>query len=230
MKAVEPLPDVLKAQIDTGLQELDDLARAEYELSLQELLSNGEQLRVQRLVGIALKRKFARPIDRTAPGGVTGARRAWPWPDNNESMVPLVDDAASELEVLDELRRPGIWNERKRFSADPNDGQAITWADFKFDVDQERGLFKVVALYCVDKARLKDGRTIKEYMDAPESKSFKASLDLATLLFDFAVTPSLAGLLGVPTVAVGVALVGVQFGYDALVDPKDKARVGDQNS
>jgi|SRR5215831_9861614 len=68
--------------------------------------------------------------------------------------------------------------------------------------------------------------TLKEYFDAPESRRFEAGLDLAQVVFDWGVTPALLSLIGVPSVAVGLALVGIQYGYRRATDTNTE-RVGD---
>ncbi len=105
-------------------------------------------------------------------------------------------------------------------------GKAITWEQFKDDAENERGLFKIVALYAADKVNARKGKSLREYLDAKESRRFEAGLDLAVLLFDAAVTAPIAAALGLPTLAVGVSLVFIQYGYRAITDPNED-RVGD---
>src|SRR5262245_59141332 len=104
---------------------------------------------------------------------------------------------------------PGPWNERKPRNGTAEDKVPISWSQFQFDVQHERGLFKAVALYVDDKMKGNPTKTLKDYLEAKESRRFEAGLDLATLVFDFTVTAPLATLLGVPTLAVGFGLVGV---------------------
>jgi hypothetical protein len=116
---------------------------------------------------------------------------------------------------------PGPWNERKPLSGTSDDEVPITWDQFKDDVEHERGLFKVVALYVADKVKGREGKTLREYFDDKESRRFEGGLDLAVLVSDAAVIGPLASLLGLPTLAIGVALVGIQFGYRILTDPAE---------
>jgi hypothetical protein len=228
MTANEPLQ---KAQIRAALAELDGLALAEYGMPLEALLLSREpisELRVQRLVGVMLKRKFAKPAPPTGDGA-THALRSWPWLDDGDSLVPIESDAAKELALIEQLRMPGPWNERKPLTGTAEDQVPVSWSKFKDDAEHERGLFKILALYVLDKFNKRETRTLKAYLEAPESKRFEAGLDLATLLFDAGVTAPLAGVLGIPTLAVGVALVGIQYGYRKLTDPNE-GRVGDLNS
>ena len=57
----------------------------------------------------------------------------------------------------------------------------ITWSQLKDDADNERGLFKILALYVDDKLKRREGKSLKEYLEADESPRFEAGLDLATL-------------------------------------------------
>ena len=113
---------------------------------------------------------------------------------------------------------PGPWNERKNLTGTTDDLVPIKWEDFKDDVDNERGLFKILSLYVDDKLKRRDGKSFREYFEAKESRRFEAGLDLAVLVFDAAVTVPVATLLGVPSVAVGLVLVGVQYGYRRVTD------------
>lgn len=219
------------AMIRAALADLDGLAHAEYGVPLESLLvsiDSVSELRVQRLVGIALKRKFATPVRQNAYSA-TGALRSWPWPDSGDSLVPVDRDAAPELALLEELRKPGGWNERKPLTGTRADTVPVAWSTFKDDAEHERGLFKILALYASDRFNKQKGRTLKAYLDAPESKPFEAGLDIATLLFDTGVIGPLVSVLGVPSLAIGVALVGIQYGYRKLTDPSSD-RVGDSNS
>jgi hypothetical protein len=216
-----------RRHIKAALNELDNLSRDEYGIGLERLLldpSPDSALRLQRIVGIVLKRPFARrapPVSHSR----TGARRSWPWAD--ETPDKHAGDAPKEFAILNELRMPGPWNERKPI-AEP-DGVTpipITWAELKDDADNERGLFKILALYVDDTLKNRDRRTLREYLEADESRRFEAGLDLAAVAFDWAVTAPLLTLLGVPSLAIGVALVGIQYGYRRATDTHVE-RVGD---
>jgi hypothetical protein len=218
-----------KSEIRTALSELNKLCQAEYEIDLEELLIDKSELaamRMQRLTGIVLKQKFAK-CGPAAKKSITGARRAWPWKEGSPEKSTA--RAQKELTLLNELREPGPWNERKPRSGTNDDKVPITWDEFKDYVEHERGLFKVVALYVVDKVEGRKGKTLRKYFDAKESPRFEAGLDLATLLTEFAVLAPIASLLGVPTVAVGVTLVGLQYGYRRLKDPAKGRRADSAN-
>jgi len=218
-----------KSEIRAALSELNELCKAEYGIELEQLLIDKTPIaamRMQRLTGIVLKQRFATPGP--PPNySVTTARRAWPWKDG--SPEESAAGAQRELELLNQLRMPGPWNERKPLSGTSDDKIPITWDEFKDDVEHERGLFKVVALYVADKVKGRDGKTLREYVDAKESRRFEAGLDLAVLLSDVAVMGPIASLLGLPTLAVGLVLVGIQYGYRKLTDPSED-RLADSTS
>ncbi len=212
--------------VKAALAELDALSIAEYGVGLESLLLNSSPisaLRVQRLTGIVLKRPFA--VEKSgSPVAVTGALRSWPWAA--EAPDARADDAPKQFAILDQLRMPGSWNERKPLTGTAEDLVPITWTELQDDADNERGLFKVLALYVDDKLKGRDGKSLREYLEADESPRFEAGLELATLVFDAAVTGPLAAVLGIPTLAVGVALVGIQYGYRRATDTNVE-RVGD---
>jgi hypothetical protein len=225
---METTKDLNLGDIKAALSELNQISLDEYGLGLEDLLldpSEDSALRVQRLTGIALKRPFARQAP--ASYSITDARRSWPWtedpPEDHAKVAP------NELAILNELRMPGPWNERKPLAGNADDLVPITWEELKDDADHERGLFKILALYVDDKLNHRDGKSFREYLKTDESPRFEAGLDLATLVFDAAVTVPVATLLGVPTVAVGLALVGIQYGFRRATDTVQE-RVGDESS
>src|SRR5688572_9575393 len=212
------------ADVSAALREFNELSLDEYGISLEQVLLDGSQLgaqRMQRLTGIMLKQKFARP---RAPAqySATKARRSWPWSGSPELAASR---APEEFAILEELRKPGPWNERKP-KATPRDGKPITWDEFVSDAEHERGLFKVLALYISDRVRKRTGKSFHDYLEAEESRKFEAGLDFTMLVFDAAIMGPIAAVVGVPTVAVGVALVGIRYGYRKLTDP-DEDRMGD---
>lgn len=214
--------------IKTALSKLDRLSRAEYDVGLEELLlstSPEAALRLQRIVGIVLKRPFAEKAPPN-PQGITGARRSWPWLE--KSPKELAAEGPRELAILNKLRMPGPWNERRKVG---KNGDVIAaksnWDEFKDDADNERGLFKILVLYVDDKLKKRKGKSLQEYVEAKESRRFEAGLNLTTLLFDAAVIGPLVSLLGIPAVAVGLALVVTQYGYRVATDP-NVDRVGDR--
>ena len=197
-----------------ALAKLDNLCRSEYPgLTIEDLLTNGQPIspvRMQRLAGIALKRPFAEQGD-ASKDSETKARHSWPWSKKSPDELK----GTPEYKLLDELRLPGPWHEYQP-EVEKN------WDDLKRDAEEERGLFKIVALYVVDKFNQREPKTLREYFDAKESRRFEAGLDLALLLFDAAVTGPIVSLVGVPTVGVTIALIGIQFGYRWMTDPHER--------
>jgi hypothetical protein len=215
-------------EIKAGLSELNQISLDEYGLGLEDLLldpSENSALRLQRVTGIALKRPFATQAPPSYT--ITGARRSWPWTEDSPEDHAKI--APNEFAILNELRKPGPWNERKSLAGTAEDLVPITWAELKDDADHERGLFKILALYVDDKLKHRDRKSLREYLEIKESPRFEAGLDLATLVFDAAVTVPVATLLGIPSVAVGLALVGIQYGFKRATDTVHE-RVGDQSS
>jgi len=211
--------------IRAALSELNTLSLDEYGLTLEAVLldpSPVAEMRIQRLTGILLKRPFA-TMSATPSYSETGARRSWPWaqesPDARRASAP------TEFAILEELRQAGPWQE----VTPPAGATEITWIQLKDDVEHERGLFKVLALFLNDKIRKREGKSFKEYLEADESRHFEAGLDLAEMLFDSAVTAPVIAAVGVPGVAVGVALVAIQYGYRTFSDVS-AARRGDQRN
>lgn len=204
-----------KEEIETALAELDGLAQFEYGVSLKDLLSSKDPvspLRVQRLVGISLKRKFVEEGPATT-WSMTGAAHSYAWQDFSDSLEPIKKgEATQELALLEELRKPGPWNERT---------EQLSWGSFKSEVEHERGLFKLVALYAWDKFNKQQTRKLNDYFEAEESPDLEFGLNLAGILFDVGVIGPLATLLGANTVAVGVALIGLRYGYRKLSDPNE---------
>ena len=129
-----------KTEIRASLSELDELCKAEYGIELEQLLIDKTPIaamRMQRLTGIVLKQRFATPSP-PASDGATHARRAWPWKDG--SPEESAAGAQRELKILNQLRMPGPWNEKKPLSGTSDDKIPITWEQFKDDVEHERGL------------------------------------------------------------------------------------------
>jgi hypothetical protein len=215
---------ITRTDVTAALRELDELSRAEYEISLEKVLLDQSALgaqRMQRLTGIVLKKKFAK-VAKAPKFSATRARRSWPWAGSPKAKASR---APQEFAILEKLRRPGPWNERKP-KATRTDRAPISWDVFIDDVEHERGLFKWLALYVSDKVQSRNGKSIREYLESKESRKFEAGLDLSVIVFDAAVVGPLATVLGLPTVAVGLALVGIQFGYRKLTDPEED-RIGE---
>ena len=216
-----------REELNAALMVLNQISEDEYGPGLEDLLldpSPNSALRIQRITGIALKKSFANKSETAPRYSMTGARRSWPWADGTPEQH--AEDAPNEFAILNQLRMPGPWNERKPLTGTADDLTPITWKEFEDDADNERGLFKILALYVDDKLKRRDRKSFREYLEAEESRRFEAGLDLAVLLFDAAVTAPVLTLLGVPSVAVGVVLVGIQYGYRRATDTEVE-RLGD---
>ena len=212
-------------QVRDALAELDELSRSEYGLDLRVLLRDKGALsakRLQRLTGIALKRPFAQRVEAKQPGE-TQARYAWPWTEKD----PDAGAAPEAFALLDQIRRPGPWRETSPYPPSDDPQAPIGWNQLKNDAENERGLFKIVALYAADKVKGRERKTLREYYRAEESHNLESALDLAVVVTDFAITGPIAAAVGVHMVAVGLALIAVQFGYQFLTDP-NLGRQGDQ--
>lgn len=217
---------ITRTDVTAALRELDELSRAEYEIPLEEVLLDQSALgaqRMQRLTGIVLKRKFA-TCAKAPEFSATDAKRSWPWEGSPETKASI---APQEFAILEELRKPGPWNELKP-EATPNDGEPISWNEFMDDAEHERGLFKWLALYVTDKVQSRETKSMREYLDSAESRKFEAGLNLSVLVFGAALMEPVAIVLGLPTVAVGIVLVGMQYGWRKLTDPNED-RIADSN-
>jgi hypothetical protein len=215
-------------KVRAALKDLSEICQGEYGISLESLLlddSRDAALRLQRVTGIVLKRPFATRQPRTGGASMTGAQNAWPWRDEDPDKLA---SSAPELALLENLRTTGPWSRGNSYAYNQTPGEKIPWQAFKSDVEHERGLFKVLALWVSDQVDEKD-RSLKEYLDAKESKRFEAGLDLAVLLADAAIMTPLGAFLGVPSVAIGIALVGIQYGYRWLTD-ENEGRIADESS
>jgi len=216
-------------EVRVALAELDEISKDEYKCGLETLLldtSPDAALRVQRVTGIVLKKPFAKRKS-PPPYTRTGARWSWPWA--KESPEEVGKRAEKEFEILNQLRMPGPWNERKPLAGNAEDHIPISWSELQDDADNERGLFKIMVLYVDDNIKGRHRRPLREYLEADESRHFEAGLDLATLVFDATVTAPRASLIGLPTVSIGIALVGIQWGYRKLTDT-NADRLGDRSA
>jgi hypothetical protein len=213
--------DISNQEIDAVLIALNELCDDEYGETLDEVRCGRDRevaaLRLQRLTGILLKQHFAKPKKRTDehPESRTGAKRIWTW--NRRKLAAGVTGAEAEFELLNRLRGPGVWNERWDWPAAEKepDGSALTWDEFINDVDSERGLFKVTALYLKDVLTKKDRKRIAEYYRAEETETLKRGLDLSVILAGAALAPLYAAV-GVPSVAVGLAIFLADIGAAKL--------------
>ena len=82
-----------------------------------------------------------------------------------------------------------------------------------YQVDTERGLFKVTALWLQDRLRGQETRSLREYYGAAESARFEALLDAADSLAVLALTPVYAAVFPAGALAVPFVLIAAKFGY-----------------
>lgn len=224
------------AEIRAALAELDAIARDEYGpkvKGLDDLLADPTRLgalRMQRVVGISLKRAFADQKRRSPsdPQSETRANNSWPWkePGTPEDQAQA---APREFALLEELRKPGPWNEPSGYLQRADPTAPIDWDDFKRDVETERGLFKVAILYAQDRINWRETKTFREYLDAKESRKFEAGLDTADLLTKEIILAPLMAVLGVSPLAVGIALVLFRYGHRRATDT-NLERIGDERA
>lgn len=201
-------------QVRKAVADLDGLTRREYGYGLDELLADPDrtlaELRLKRLTGILLKRRFGRPQKIGASPTATGSRRAWRW------TVAKFDDpglaGTPEYGLLDELRR-----DLGRQRGDPSSAEDPSFAELVDEAEHERGLFKVLALWLDDRLQKREARSLKEYLEAAESARFEAALDTSNLLAGAALAPLFA-LVPVPAVVISLVLIGVKFGYRSITD------------
>ncbi len=123
-------------------------------------------LRLERLTGILLKRGFTNSEVRTIK---TCAKRVWHW--DIEKLTKGESSAEAEFVLLNKLRGPGPWNEPWIWAPKEQDNSAITWDAFTKDVDSERGLFKVIALFLKDVLNDNEKKTIEEHHRSKESET-----------------------------------------------------------
>jgi hypothetical protein len=213
-----------REQIKQGLIDLEGLAQDEYGLTFEEILADENPQRLERITGILIKRPFAssRGRDQNDLVSETGAHTIWTW--DIEKLKVGVPEAEEEYELLKNLCKAGPWHEER------NQTTGTTWEDFADDVDQERGLFKVMALYLKDRLD-KSGktRTIAEYYNAGETETLKRGLDLVTILAQAGIVTPIVSAVGIPGLAVSLALFVADYGADRLFD-KEMDRQGDNYS
>jgi hypothetical protein len=89
------------------------------------------------------------------------------------------------------------------------------------EVDHERGLFKIVALYVADVFQKQQRKTLAEYYRAAESPRLRRGLDLASIIFDSAVTAPILGITGIPGLSVSLVLLGIEYGFEKITEPDD---------
>ena len=121
---------VARKAIVAALSELDALSRDEYGVGLEELIlsdSPGASMRLERIVGIVLKRPFATKAPPN-PSGLTRARRSWPWADEDpdDQAEPMDTDPTNKPDHHEEPKKP-FEKKKKKFQdrnrSDREDGR-----------------------------------------------------------------------------------------------------------
>ena len=138
--------ELTKHQVDETLRQLDRLCREEYQTDRQyglvDLLADTDSelgaIRLQRLTGILLKRRFAEPKPICNRQSETLANHSWKW-DLGRFADPDLQ-LINEFRVLNDIRGK-LWEGGDR---EP------TWIDLRHEAEHERGLFKVLVLWIDD--------------------------------------------------------------------------------
>lgn len=200
--------------VDDCVQDLDTLCRDEYGQELIDVLGDSDRdrsaRRMRRLAGILLKRDFAVPKPIGEGPTKTDANRAWIW--QSDKLEQPANPNSGEYCLIDAIR--------EELPAIP--GHNPTWDDLLFEAEHERGLFKVLAQYVEDKLEKRETKSFREYHSAKESPVFKAQVDLANTVFNFAMTPVYASILPVPGIVVALSVIGIQFGYDSIFSAEEE--------
>jgi hypothetical protein len=192
-----------------ALQELEDLAQAEYDTSIIKVVDDPDRLR--RLTGIMIKRPFATATEIGTHETRTNANRYWTW---EKSKLAHPDDPSSpEYELLLALR------DHYHYGADLAGLEQMAG-----HADSERGLFKIVAGWLHDKLRGKETASLREYYCAAESRKAEALLDLADMVANFALTPVYVALFAGGGFVVPLVLLAAKHGYKAVFESRE---VGD---
>ena len=214
-----------KEQVDQALDDLDKLCQEEYGYGIADLIADPDAqraaMRLQRLTGVLLKRKFATPLPIGNTQTETGSRRAWQW--SIESFLDPGLVATPEFAVLDQLRLDLPRQLENNYAT----GYEPTFDDLADQAEHERGLFKVLALWVADKLEKREGHSIRDYFEAEESPRLEAALDASTAIFQAGIGPVLAPLLPIPGVVVSLILIGVRFGYRSITHAPE---IGDRYS
>jgi hypothetical protein len=184
-------------QVEAAFRDIDRLAREEYGLTLRRLLESPmAEDRLRRLAGVMLKAPFAYSTDPDSYNP-TDARRSWHWDAARFDDPRLA--GSGEYELLNQLR-----DEEGRGS----------WDDLQ-DITHEAGLMWVLGKWL--KGRLVgEAKSFREYYYEPTPPEVDLALSAVDLL---PIASVLAGVVGVPVLAVNLALIVTKFGYEKLTEP-----------
>lgn len=206
------------SEIQNAVQDLDTLCIQEYDDyfdgGLTALLLDPDKdraaARLQRITGIVLKRKFARSHAIGKGTSSTKADRRWEWVPEK---IANADRSAPEYIVLDELRKalPRFYSYRKD-----------TFQDLIGEAETERGLYKILTLWIIDKWNAQETKSIREYLAQEESAEFKTILDIADFVSQQALTVALASLVPHTEVVVALTIIAGAYGYERISKAPDK--------
>lgn len=193
-------------QVEAALAELGIRANEEYGCTLEEVLGGPKaEQRLQRLAGVVLKRRFADPQEPYESPATLGsdsrnpteAKHSWHWEASRFEDPEL--QQTGEYALLDEIR--GEW----------------TWKQLQDGADGESGLFWILGTWI--RGRLGgDKSTLWDRYHAPKSPEVELAISVVDLL---PITGVLAGVVGLPVLAVNLALIVIKFGYEKLADPPE---------
>jgi hypothetical protein len=190
--------NISSEQVKTALAELGELADKEYGLTLKQLLEGPKaEQRLQRLAGVLLKKPFAQSHEPDASYNPTDAKRSWHWGD-----ISQFDDQ--------QLQQTGEYNLLKQLR---DAGGERSWKDLQ-GITHEAGLFYVLGRW-IDGKLKGDERTFRDYYYDKKSPEVDFVLNVANLL---PVASVLAGVVGVPVLAVNLALIVTKFGYEKVAE------------
>ena len=195
-----------------AVDELDRLCVREYGVGLVELLKDeeGESLtleRLRRLTGILVKQPFAAPEKASPEDTETGSNYRWEW--NFGRLQEAADRATPEYQLLSEIViEPG--EDPDAITADQRMGRMGALA--------ERGVYKCLSLWIKDKLKGDETRSFREYSAQPESAEFASLLNIADFATHGAIGGVLATFVGIPTVAVSLAVIMGKYGYTKLTE------------
>jgi hypothetical protein len=211
-------------ELEQALRQLDNLAREEYHSSLAEVVARtGDSdetrlLRLGRLLGVTLKRPFAKSRDLATPSPYSGAYRAWDLEPEAAFEVPQAR-AQWQYQALEALR------------SNPDVVQNLGWQpssvyDLAVTAQSERGFFWYLAMSC--RRYLCRKSKLRDQIERDVQTARRAGLDIKNVTPEVIVTsggltigaalvqgvPAL-GIMGAPVIA-GIIFILYSIGMDAF--------------
>jgi hypothetical protein len=183
-------------QVESAFEEIDELAQAEYGVTLERLLELPmAEERLRRLGGVILKMPFATSTEPDSYNP-TGSRQSWNWEAGCFEDPGLV--GTEQYQLLEQLR----------------DAQGSKSWDELRSIPHEADLMWVLGKWL--KGRLAgEEKTFRDYYYRGKSPEENLALNAVDLL---PVASVLADAVGVPVLAVSLALIVTQFGYEKLTE------------